>query len=116
MIKGTGFSLEKNDIEVEVDGVSCKVSESALNEVKCTLEPKTGQSARLTSNAATPTNQYISGSGFFYKRFSLSGFSPKNIAGFKEALDTKTINMSCLQDEYIAGELKTDNVFGENYA
>ncbi len=116
MIKGTGFSLEKNDVKVQVDGVSCKVSESTLNEIKCTLEAKTSQSARLTSNAATPTNQYISGSGFFYQRFSLDGFSPRNIAGFKEALETKTINMSCLQDEYISGELKTDDVFGGNYA
>jgi hypothetical protein len=47
LIKGTGFSLEKNDIKVEVDGVNCKVLESTLNQVKCTLEPKTTQSARL---------------------------------------------------------------------
>ena len=112
MIKGTGFSLNKNDVKVEVDGVNCKVSESTFNQVKCTLEPKTTQSTRLTSNAGTPKSPYNGGSGFFYQRFSMSGIPTKTLAGFKEALETKIINMSCLQDEYIAGELRTDDVFG----
>jgi len=47
------------------------------------LEKKTTQSANLTSNAATPSNTYISGAGFFYERYSLSGFYPQNIARLK---------------------------------
>lgn len=36
-IKGTGFSLNKDDVKVTVDGVNCLVTESTFSEVKCSL-------------------------------------------------------------------------------
>lgn len=115
VIKGTGFSLNKTDVSVEVDGVPCTVSESTFTQVKCRLQKKTTQSANLTSNSAAPLNTYISGSGFFYQRYSISSISPQTITRFKDLLDTNKINASTLQDSYISGELKTENVFGEYY-
>jgi hypothetical protein len=115
VIKGTGFSLNKTDVSVEVDGVPCVVSESTFTQVNCRLDKKTTQSANLTSNSATPTNTYISGSGFFYQRYSIASISPQTITKFKDLLDTNKINASTLQDSYISGELKTDNVFGDYY-
>ena len=41
VIKGTGFSLDKNDVSVEVDRVPCAVSESTFTQVKCRLAKKT---------------------------------------------------------------------------
>jgi len=41
MIKGTGFSLDKNDVTVSVDGVNCKVIASTFNEIECKLNKKT---------------------------------------------------------------------------
>lgn len=115
VIKGTGFSLDKSDVSVEVDGVPCAVSESTFTQVKCKLARKTTQSANLTSNSATPTNTYISGSGFFYQRFSINSISPQTITKFKDLLETNKINASTLQDSYVSGEIKTENVFGDYY-
>lgn len=103
VIKGTGFSLNKTDVSVEVDGVKCAVTESTFTEVKCRLEKKTTQSANLTSNSATPTNTYVSGSGFFYQRYSVASISPQTITKFKELLDTNKMNISTLQDSYVSG-------------
>jgi hypothetical protein len=112
VIKGTGFSLDKNDVSVEVDGVNCKVTASTFTEVRCTLEKKTTQSANLTSNAATPANTYNSGSGFFYQRYGIGSVSPQSPAKFKQLIETNSINASTLQDSYVAGEIKTEMTFG----
>ena len=69
----------------------------------------------MTSNSATPTNTYISGSGFFYQRYSINSISPQTITKFKDLLDTNKINASTLQDSYVSGEIKTENVFGDYY-
>lgn len=99
--------MNKNDVTVEVDGVNCPVWESTFTQVKCKLEPKTTQSALLTSNEATPLNQYNSGSGFFYERYSLNGLPNQSLSKFMELIRTKTINSSLLQDSYISGEIRT---------
>lgn len=82
-IKGTGFSLDKNDVTVSVDGVNCKVLSSTFTEVKCTLDAKTTQSANLTTNSTRATNTYISGVGFYYKRYDTGGIS---LQSFKQKL------------------------------
>jgi hypothetical protein len=55
----------------------------------------------LISNAATPVNSYNGGSGFFYKRYSVS--TGTTVSQFKGTLDNNTINASLLLDSYISG-------------
>lgn len=111
-IKGTGFSLDKADVSVSVDGVNCKVSSSSLTEIKCKLEPKTTQSAKLATNATSANFTYNSGVGFLYQRYNTGSIS---LANFKLRLENGTLTQANLVDEYISGEIKTDNIFGGTY-
>jgi hypothetical protein len=63
-----------------VDGVDCAVSSSSLTEIACRVAAKQPtDTAQLSSNAATPTNNYISGTGFKYTRYDISGLVSRNI-------------------------------------
>ncbi len=79
------------------------------------MEKKTTQSTNLTTNATTPSNTYNSGSGFFYERHSLVGVSPQSCTKLKQLLEANLLNSTTLQDSYISGEIKTDNIYGEEY-
>ena len=93
------------DVTVEVDNVNCKVTESTFTALKCTLEPKVTQTAKLDSNIAAPVNPYVSGSGFFYKRYGITGFL--SYSQLKRQLDTNNMTGLTLQDEYISGEIRS---------
>ena len=95
------------DVTVEVDNVNCKVTESTFTALKCTLEPKVTQTAKLDSNIATPVNPYVSGSGFFYKRYDIRGISSYSYQQLKRQLDTNNMTGLTLQDEYISGEIRS---------
>jgi hypothetical protein len=99
-IKGTGFSLDKADVSVSVDGVNCAVSESSFTEVKCKLAPKTTQSAKLVTNATLANLTYNSGVGFLYQRYNTGSIS---LANFKLRLDNGSLTQANVVDEYISG-------------
>lgn len=91
-------------MDVKVDGVSCKIKESTLTEIQCRLEPKIAHpSSILSSNQATQSNPYISGSGFQYKRYSISQASSKSAKGIKATMDSGDLSKLALLDEYISG-------------
>ena len=102
-IKGTGFSLDPSKLTVSVDGVKCDVSESTLISIKCRLAEKKAETSLLSTNSATPSNQYNSGSGFFYQRYNLStinDISPRNI---KKLIDAGTLGEDKIIEQYISG-------------
>lgn len=70
-ISGTGFSLNKNNNTVEVDGTTCKVSYSDEGNIQCILAAKNNTlSTKLTSNSSNQTNGYFSGAGIRYARYN----------------------------------------------
>lgn len=87
MITGTGFSKDKTKMSVSVDGVNCAVTASTLTQVNCRLAAKQlTDTAMLNSDASTPVNNYIAGSGFSYTKFDLTNLVDKSFNGFKNAL------------------------------
>lgn len=85
-ITGTGFSLNKNNNTVQVDGNNCKVTFSDEGSIQCILDPKsTTLSTKLSSTSSSQTNGYVSGAGINYARYSYS----TNIAGLVTAVRAK---------------------------
>jgi hypothetical protein len=78
-------------MSASVDGVNCKIISSNYFSVTCNLDPKVSQSAQLPTNAATPNNSYISGSGFLYQRYDMTSISGASLSKFKGLLDNKTM-------------------------
>lgn len=60
------------------------------------MEKKTTQSALLVTNSGTPSNQYNSGSGFFYQRYALTGISPQTISKFKSMMEQSLLDSANL--------------------
>ena len=115
-IDGTGFSSDPTEIDVKVDGVNCKISESTLTKIKCRLEEKKTQpSSMIPTNKGSPHNQYFSGSGFYYKRYDISSAGDKSAKGLKTIIDSGDLSKLTLQAEYISGEIATADVLGNNY-
>lgn len=97
VIKGSGFSLTKSKIAVSVDGVDCAVSASSLTEISCRVAAKQpSNSAQLASNSASPVNNYLSGTGFKYERYNISGLVDRNINGFKAAVTSGSTQLNLI--------------------
>jgi hypothetical protein len=51
----------------------------------------------LDSNAATKTNQYVSGSGFKYTRYDISGLASQTVSGLKAAIASNPGSLPILE-------------------
>ncbi len=79
--------MTKSKVSVSVDGVNCVVSDSTLTSISCRLAAKQPtNTAALSSSAGMPVNNFISGSGFYYRRYNVTNLSSRNINGFKAAV------------------------------
>lgn len=111
VIKGTGFSLDKTKISVSVDGVNCAISSSTLTQIACRVASKQPtDSAQLSSNSGSPVNNYISGVGFKYYRYNISGLVNRNIGGFKAAVNAGSAELTLIESGHIA-ELETPDIY-----
>jgi hypothetical protein len=92
-------------MNVKVDGIDCKITESTLSEIKCRLDPQDpSKSTKLQSSVgSSPKNPYYSGSGYFYQRWNINGLSDQTAVGFKAALDANSLSNSAKIDEKISG-------------
>jgi hypothetical protein len=87
-ITGTGFSLNKQNNSVLIDGNPCSVTYSDIGTIKCTVAPNDpALSTKLTSNSTNQTNAYFSGAGLNYARYSYSS----NLAAFIAAVRSNNI-------------------------
>lgn len=66
----------------------------------------------MATNATTASMQYNSGVGFFYKRYKTGSTS---ISQFRKNLENGTLNDTHVVDSFIAGEIKTDNIYETTY-
>ena len=114
-ISGSGFSSNTSKVEISVDGVTCDVLSSTLNEVSCRLRAKSNSISGLiaTPNPSVQTKGFIGGSGFDYQRYNISSLPNKTIAAFKNAL-ASGVGMDLLETKKIM-ELHTPDIYGENY-
>lgn len=95
VITGTGFSKDKTKVSVSVDGVNCAVTASTLTQVNCRLASKLlTDNAMLSSDASTPVNNYIAGSGFTYTKFDLTNLVDRSLNGFKAALASNSAQLT----------------------
>lgn len=70
-IKGSGFSRNKNNNSVSVDGNDCRITEVDEDEISCVLTKRNNSLTKvLPSNATTPKNPYASGTGVNYARYA----------------------------------------------
>jgi hypothetical protein len=73
-ITGTGFSKNKLNNSVSVDGNPCEVGYSDEGNIQCIIAPKNNTlSSKLTSSSASQVNGYFSGAGLNYARYSYRG-------------------------------------------
>jgi hypothetical protein len=73
-IKGSGFpssNNRKDKIKITVDNTSCDIVQTSTNEIKCNLKKKSG-SSKIANSANASAVTYVSGSGFRYRRYSIS--------------------------------------------
>lgn len=100
-IKGTGFGLDKNNVNVEVAGTACAVTALTSNELNCVAKPSTSTATnkanqgRIATNSTLPQQGgYISGSGMkFTKWGNLSAIQEKTWQGVMTAMASNTIKL-----------------------
>lgn len=114
VIIGTGFSKDKTKVSVSVDGVNCAVTASTLTQINCRLASKQiTDTAMLNSDASTPINNYIAGSGFSYTKFNLANLVDKSLNGFKAALAVNSPQLTQMESG-IAYELEYQETQGQS--
>ena len=100
-INGTGFSNNASEITVKVDNNDCVVTASTINSITCNLKPRNpSASSLLSTNSANQANGYFSGTGLNYKRYDISGLSPKTIAGLKDAIAANSPSITLVESSY----------------
>jgi hypothetical protein len=113
-ITGAGFSLNKDNNTVSVDGNPCKVSYSDEGNIQCILAAKNDTlSTKLSTSSLNQTNGYLSGAGIRYARYSYT----TSLSGLVSAV--RTNNITALGTPLEVGfraELREGSTYGEYYS